>query len=162
MFVSGPPDALFEDLRNAPTPEAAARVEEDIWASWLESGSATVDILMQRGIAAQMAGDIESAREFYDRAIQIAPDYAEAFDRRATLFLLDENYGEAILDLNEVIRLEPRHFGAWTGLATIFEALGAPDEAISSYEEVLKINPQNQQAKEALSRLKKTTSGREI
>ena len=128
--AAGPSDEMFEKLHNAPSESEANDVAQDIWASWMESGSPTVDMLMERAVDAQAIGDYETARAFYDRAILIAPDYAEAWSRRAGLFLNDENFPEALRDLNEALRLEPRHFGAWAGLGIMMEAMGAEKEAL--------------------------------
>lgn len=154
-----PSDEMFDKLRNAPSDSEAHDAALDIWASWMESGSATVDVIMQRGVDAQTAGDFETARAFYDRAILIRPDYAEAWNRRASLFLMDENYPEALRDLNEALRLEPRHFGAWAGLGMIFESMGAPQQALEAYREAIRIYPRMQQALAAEKRLSKVAEG---
>ena len=154
-----PSDEMFEKLRNAPSDSEAHDVALDIWASWMESGSATVDVIMERAVDAQTAGDIETARALYDRAILIKPDYSEAWNRRASIFLTEENYPEALRDLNEVLRLEPRHFGAWAGLGMMFEGMEAPHQALEAYREALVIYPRMQQALAAQKRLSKLTEG---
>lgn len=162
LFAGGPPDQLFEDLKSAPTPEAATPIEEDIWASWIEGSSPTVEILMRRGLEAQAIGDLEKAREFYDRAILIQPDYAEAYNRRATVFMAEDNLGQALLDLNEALAHEPRHFGAWIGLGLILESLGARDEALEAFEAALEIYPTMEAAKNGVDRLRRSQQGRGI
>lgn len=164
LFFAGaahaePSEDMFEKLRAAPSDSEAHDVAMDIWASWMESGSPTVDVIMQRGVDAQTGGDLETARAFYDRAILIKPDYAEAWNRRASLFLMDENYPEALRDLNETLRLEPRHFGAWSGLGIMFEQMGSPKNALEAYREALKIYPRMQQAIAAEKRLSKISEG---
>ena len=164
LFLAGaahatPSDEMFDKLRNAPSDSEANDAALDIWASWMESGSATVDVIMQRGVDAQTAGDLETARAFYDRAIMIEPDYAEAWNRRASLFLMDENFPEALRDLNETLRLEPRHFGAWAGLGMMFEAMEAPGQALEAYREAIRIYPRMQQALTAEKRLSKLAEG---
>jgi tetratricopeptide (TPR) repeat protein len=157
--VAGPSDEMFEKLNNAPSESEANDVAQDIWASWMDSGSPTVDMIMQRAVDAQMIGDYETARAFYDRAILIAPDYAEAWSRRAGLFLNDENFPEALRDLNEALRLEPRHFGAWTGLGIMMEAMGAEKEALEAYRQALSVYPFMTQAMQAEKRLSKVAEG---
>lgn len=154
-----PSDEMFEKLRNAPSDSEANDMALDIWASWMESGSPTVDVIMERGVDAQTAGDFETARAFFDRAILIKPDYPEAWNRRASLFLRDENYPEALRDLNETLRLEPRHFGAWAGLGMMFESMGSPQHALEAYREALTIYPRMQQALAAEKRLSKLSEG---
>jgi tetratricopeptide (TPR) repeat protein len=157
-----PDAALFEKLKGAVSPEEADQVALDIYAGWLESGSATVDLLMQRAMQAQAYGDVVSARQLYDRIILIAPDYAEAFNRRAGLFLTAENTPEALRDLNEVLRLEPRHFGAWTGLGLLFESVEADKQALTAYREALKIYPTLPPALQAEAALTKKVEGLEL
>ncbi|WP_340694118.1 tetratricopeptide repeat protein [Hyphomonas sp.] len=157
--VAGPSDDMFEKLHNAPSESEANDVAQDIWASWMDSGSPTVDMIMQRAVDAQIVGDYETARAFYDRAILIAPDYAEAWSRRAGLFLNDENFPEALRDLNEALRLEPRHFGAWAGLGIMMEAMGAEKEALEAYRQALAIYPFMTQAMQAEKRLSKVAEG---
>lgn len=155
----GPSDKMFDELQNAPSEEEGKSVALDIWAAWMESGSPTVDILMERAVNAQAAGDNAFARALYDKAILIKPDYAEAYNRRATLFLNEQNYPEALRDLNEALTHEPRHFGAWLGLGRIFEALGADKEALNAYREALAIYPEFPEAKAGAERLAKTQDG---
>ena len=90
---------LLDKLKEVETDEEAALLEEEIWDAWLVSGSATVDTLMKRGLEYQQAEDLEGARDAFDRAIALKPDYAEAWNRRAVLFFEDGKYDEAVADL---------------------------------------------------------------
>ena len=155
----GPTDDMFEKLREAPSVPEAQEIASDIVAAWMESGSPTVDILMERGVSAEMAGDDEGARAFYDRAILIRPGYAEAYNRRAALFLKADNYSEALRDVNEALRLEPRHFGAWMGLGAVLETFGARSEALQAYREARGIYPELEAAKQAERRLAPRSDG---
>ena len=148
----GPSDEMFAELKTAPTEEEANDVALDIWASWMESGSAAADLVMERAVQAQAFGDLNHARALYDRVIAIQPDYAEAWNRRATVFLAQENYSEALRDVNEALRLEPRHFGAWGGLGAVLERLGSKDEAVAAYENALDLYPFFPSAKRGISR----------
>jgi len=166
IFVSapdfGPSDEMFEELKSAESQNEAGDVARDIWDAWMESGSAAADLVMSRAVDAQADGDLDLARSLYDRVIAIQPDYAEAWNRRATLFLEDENYTEALRDVNEALRLEPRHFGAWAGLGAVLESLGAEEEAILAYHEALKIYPLFPAARRALERLRQGAEGRPV
>ena len=158
----GPSDEMFEELKTAPTEEEANDIALDIWASWMESGSHAADLIMERAVQAQAMGDLEHARALYDRVIAIQPEYAEAWNRRATLFLAEENYPEALRDVNEALRLEPRHFGAWGGLGAVLESLGAKEEALEAYKEALEIYPLFPRAQSAVARLTRETEGRPV
>lgn len=159
---AGPSADLFERLKSADDPAQAADIAEDIWATLLESGSPTADLLMQRAMAALEAGQTSLAREVLDRVILLRPDFAEAWHRRAGIFLSEENYAEALHDLNRTLELEPRHFGAWLGMGHILEQLGAEREALDTYREALEIYPLMPQAKAAEGRLKLKTEGMEL
>jgi tetratricopeptide (TPR) repeat protein len=153
---------MFARLKAATEEAEAADVAADIWATWLESGSPTVDLLMERVGIALESGDTETAHELLDRVILLKPDYPEAYHRRAGLFLDAENYPEAFRDLNEALKLEPRHFGAWLGMGVMLEALGGEKEALESYREALAIYPLLPQARSAASRLAKKAEGQEL
>ncbi|MEL6568961.1 MAG: tetratricopeptide repeat protein [Pseudomonadota bacterium] len=155
----GPPDDMFDRLENAPSDEEAEGIALDIWNAWLESGSPTVDILMERAVDAQARGDAKHARALYDRIIRVRPEYAEAWHRRATLFLENEQYDEALRDLNEALRHEPRHFGAWLGLGVMLERLGSTSEALEAYREALDIYPRLEAARRGEARLKEVSDG---
>jgi len=153
---------LLDKLKETADASEAAMLEEEIWDAWLVSGSATVDTLMQRGLDYQKANDLEAARDAFDKAIAIKPDYAEAWNRRAALFFNDGKYDEAIADLETAITHEPRHFGAWTGLAMIFESVERPEAALKAYEKVLDIHPMSQAAEQGKKRLERAVNGRSI
>ncbi|MEO1641896.1 MAG: tetratricopeptide repeat protein [Pseudomonadota bacterium] len=158
----GPSDQMFEDLKSAETEDDANSTALDIWAAWMESGSDAADLVMERAVNAQAQGDTELAKALYDRVIAIQPDYAEAWNRRATLFLAEENYAEALRDVNEALRLEPRHFGAWGGLGAVLESLGAKEEALEAYKKALEIYPLFPRARSAAARLTKEIEGRPV
>jgi tetratricopeptide (TPR) repeat protein len=159
---AAPTDEMFAKLKAAAEEAEAADVEADIWATWLESGSPTVDLLMQRVMSAVEAGDTETAHQLLDRVILLKPDYAEAWHRRAGLFLAAENYPEAFRDLNAALEREPRHFGAWFGMGMMLEGLGGKKEALISYREALKIYPLMPHARDAAARLAEEAEGQEL
>ena len=153
---------LLDKLKTVPSEEEAASIEEEIWDAWLVSGSATVDIMMKRGLEYQESEDVQSARDMYDRAIAIKPDYAEAWNRRALLFFNDGKYDEAIADLESTLTYEPRHFGAWIGLGMIFESIDRPDAALKAYRKALEIHPHAAAAQQGEKRLSRVVEGMPI
>lgn len=158
----GPSPQMFHDLQTAQSEEAAGKIANDIWDSWLESGSDTADLIMQRAIAAQAGRDLDQARALYDHVIAIQPDYAEVWARRASLFLSQQNYNAALRDVNEALRLEPRHFGAWAGLGSVLENLGAEDAALIAYQRAIEIYPLYTSAKQGIARLRQAREGRPV
>jgi tetratricopeptide (TPR) repeat protein len=153
---------LLDKLRETTSEAEAASLEEEIWDAWLVSGSATVDTLMKRGLEYQAHEDLEGARDAFDRAIALKPDYAEGWNRRAMLFFNDGKYDEAVKDLESAITYEPRHFGAWIGLAMIFESVGRPDAALKAYEKALEIHPMAVAAEQGKKRLDRAVNGRAL
>lgn len=153
---------LLDKLKETADDTEAAMLEQEIWDAWLVSGSATVDTLMRRGLEYQEMDDLEAARDAFDKAIAIKPDYAEAWARRAGLFFHEGKYDEAIADLESAITYEPRHFGAWTGLAMIFESVERPEAALKAYEKVLEIHPKSLAAEQGKRRLERVVNGRSI
>lgn len=158
----GPSDQMFDDLLAAPTEEEANDTALDIWAAWMESGSDAADLVMERAVSAQAMGDLDQAQALYDRVLIIQPDFAEAWNRRATIFLARQNYPEALRDVNEALRLEPRHFGAWGGLGAVMESLGSKDEALAAYKIALEIYPLYTSAKKGVARIQREQEGRPV
>ncbi|HOZ28084.1 MAG TPA: tetratricopeptide repeat protein [Hyphomonadaceae bacterium] len=150
---------LLDQLKDTETDEEAAALEEEVWDAWLVSGSPTVDVLMQRGLEYQQTENLEAARDAFDRAIAILPDYAEAWNRRAVLFFNDGKYDEAIADLESALVREPRHFGAWIGIAMIFESIERPEAALKAYDKALAIHPHAQAAVQGKKRLDRVVNG---
>lgn len=162
MAIAFPSDELFERLKSAEDEAAAADIADDIWATWLESGSPSADLVMSRAVEAMNYGQTELAHELLDRVVLMRPDFAAAWHQRAGLFLADENYSEALRDLNQALEADPRHFGAWLDMGFILEQLGGEAEALESYREALKLYPLMPQAKSAEARLALKADGQEL
>lgn len=152
-------DPLFTELKAAPDAASSSVIEARIWRIWAESGSATVDILLERSQAAEASGDIQLARSLLDQAVQILPDYAEAYNRRAVLAFTADDRAAAIADIEDALKREPRHFGAYVGLATIYESMNQPKAALEAYKSALEIAPFLEQAKQGVARLKPQVEG---
>ena len=134
-------DPLFDALHAAGSPQEAHLAERMIWAVWLESGSPTVDLLMQKGIAAMGERDIEPALAMFNTVIELAPDYAEGWNKRATLYYLIGRLDESVADCERTLKLEPRHFGALSGLGMIYLQLEEDRKALDSYKRALAVHP---------------------
>jgi tetratricopeptide (TPR) repeat protein len=147
-------DGLFERLKNAPDAASAAFTSRAIEQRWSHSGSDTADLLMERANTALTAGDHPLAIELIDRVIFLEPNWAEGWNRRATIFFLDEDFARSAADIEEVLKLEPRHFGALMGLAGILEHIGSDRKALQTYERVLEIYPTLPAAQKGVERLK--------
>ncbi len=157
-----PSDELFEKLKEATSEQDAALPEADVLAALLESESGATDLLMERANIAAQNGDLELARELYDRIVIISPEFTEGWFQRSALFLQDENYSEALRDLGEVLAIEDRHFPAWFRTANILEALGSTKEALAAYNKVLELHPHFVPAKRGAARLSPSSSGQSL
>lgn len=154
-------DSLFVQLEQAPDAETAAPVEQQIWQRWSDSGSPTVNVLLERAAAAESDGDPELAERFLDQASDLAPEYAEPWNRRANLAYRGEDFPGAIAAIQETLKREPRHFGALTGLGLIYEELGQHRAALEAYRAALTIHPNYETAKQGVRRLEPRVDGRD-
>lgn len=155
-------DGLLDDLAAAPSAERAAAIEDMIWEAWQDSGSPSINILMERGVDALATGNLDQALGFFEQVVQLAPAYAEGWNKRATVFYLKNEYGRSISDVEQVLRLEPRHFGALSGLALMQIDLGDKKGALETYRRVLAVDPWLEGAKEAEAVLAIEVEGRGI
>lgn len=141
---------LFADLKRTSDETKARRITVQINQIWSQSGSATVDLLVQWASSAMLEKRYTSALDFLNEAIAIDPDYAEAWNRRATVYYLRNDYAHAMYDINRTLELEPRHYGALTGMAEILRARGLKEQALKAYEQALQINPMMRDAQKSL------------
>lgn len=154
-------DDLFDALQTAEA-EAAEALVDKIADEWSKSGSASVDFLLDRGRSALEDGEAQLAVSHFSAAIDHAPDFAEGYNGRATAFYQMDRYGLALDDIRQVLSLNPRHFGAMTGLALILEQLDRPEAALLAWEEVIKLYPSSPQAEQAMPRVARQAEGRDL
>ncbi|NHB75131.1 tetratricopeptide repeat protein [Rhodobacter calidifons] len=154
-------DGLFDRLKTAQAGEAS-RIEREIWLEWSKSGSPALDLLLQRGRDAMTLGDYSAAIEHFTAIIDHDPTFAEAWNARATALYLSGAFGPSLGDIAQVLALNPRHFGALSGLGMILEGSGNPQKALAAYRAALAIHPHLQDALEAVKRLEKAAEGQEI
>jgi tetratricopeptide (TPR) repeat protein len=154
-------DDLFAQLRSA-APRDAGRLERQIWREWSKSGSAAMDLLLQRGRDALDEGDTTAAIEHFTALIDHAPDFAEGWNGRATAYFQAGLYGPSVADIQHVLALNPRHFGAMAGFARILEDTDQPKRALVLYQAALAIHPNLDGVKEAVERLQSKAAGQEM
>ena len=154
-------DYLFTQLSEPENPRWK-RIEQDIWREWSKSGSAAMDLLLQRGRDAMDAGDLDAAIAHLTALTDHAPDFAEGWNARATAYFQAGLYGPAIDDIAHVLKLNPRHFGALSGLGLILEQLGMDDRAMEVYETALAIHPHLEAVRDAVQRLTTEAEGQEL
>ncbi len=154
-------DSLFLELQD-PENKDWQKSEQKIWREWSKSGSAAMDHLLQRGIQAMQSGQLRVAVEHFSAAIDHAPDFAEAWNKRATVFYMMDEYGLSISDIRQTLLLNPRHFGAMAGLGTILEQLERPKDALTVYKRAFEVHPQQDGIKQAIERLDVEVKGTSI
>lgn len=137
---------LFERLKTAPDPMEAKRIEAAIWRIWLDSGQEEMNVVMEQGIQAMGMGRLAEAIAVFDRVVSALPDFAEGWNKRATVHYLNGNYTASVADIERTLALEPRHFGAISGMGLIFMARGDEAGALRAFEAVLEIHPHAQAA----------------
>lgn len=146
-------DALFADLARERNEAKADRISKQIWRLWFESGSKTVDLLMSSAQTAVAARQFSVAMDLLDQILVLQPDYAEGWNRRATLhFMLQEN-SKSIRDIEQTLSLEPRHFGALAGLGGILQSNGERERALEIYLRALEIYPMMRGAQAAVAEI---------
>ena len=146
--------ALVRALRDA---DAVVRTfaEHAMWQVWSRSGDDDVDRLLQIGIEQMNAREGEAAVETFSRVIARRPDFAEGWNKRATVYYLLGEYRKSLADCDEVLRRNPYHFGALSGYGMIYLQLGRPALALPYFEKVLDVNPNLGQVRETAEALRR-------
>lgn len=132
---------LFQQLKHAQDSQIAGAIEGEIWQIWRHTDDAEVNQHMQQGILQMHAGNLDAALKIYNRMVKAAPDFAEAWNKRATIYYYLGDYHASMADIQRTLALEPRHFGALSGMSLVLEKLGQYDDAIKALKKALEIDP---------------------
>lgn len=151
-------DALFAGLQTA-DPSAVAQIEGRIYEIWSQSGSPAMDLLLSRGQEALAEGETSVAIEHFSALIDHAPDFAEGYNGRATAWFRAGRYGPSLDDIAKTLELNPRHFGALSGLALILEEIGNERGALEAWRRVEEIHPGREGMSDAIRRLSRRVEG---
>lgn len=151
--------ALFDTLLATASIEEASQVEKSIWGIWTDSGRDDVNRLMARGIQAMSYRLFDVALESFDEVIELDPEFAEGWNKRATLYWLIDDFAASMDDIRHTLVLEPRHFGAIAGMGLIFLERGDATGALQAFEAVLKINPLSPSAQGRVQQLRDRLQG---
>lgn len=155
-------NALFEALRLAPDEATAEAVGERLEPLLGETQSTAGELLLARANAAAEAKQYDLALALLDQVVEIEPDSLAGFSRRATVYYLQDDYADALLDIREVLAREPRHYTMLLGLAMILREIGDEPRALEAARKALAVNPNLAPAKELVSQLATKVDGRGI
>lgn len=155
-------DSLYTQLKRERDPDKAGSIANDIRLEWNDSGSATVNLLMQWADKAIEEKRSPAALDFLDTAIALKPGYTESWNRRATLNYVLGNYRKSMSDIDHVLKIEPRHFGALSGMAAILANSGNDALALKAWERVLDVYPADRAAQDQVNTLSEKLAGSRI
>lgn len=155
-------DELFGKLQNVQSISDAKGVEFVIWNIWVQSGDDAIDLLMRDGVESMGRRDYKRALRSFDQIVTIAPEFAEGWNKRATLYYLMGEYERSLDDIDKTLDLEPRHFGALAGRGLIYVELEDDALALEAFEDALVINPFLPAARQNAEVLRKRIKDRAI
>jgi tetratricopeptide (TPR) repeat protein len=155
-------DRLFDRLRNAGDPGDAQRIAATIARVWLQSDSDTANLLMQRAMVSMQARQYPLALSLFDKLVALEPDWAEAWNQRATTRFLTGDTDGAMADIDRVIKLEPRHFGALAGMGMILQGAGLEKSALEIFKKALGIYPLEPDIQKLVEKLTLEIEGQDI
>ncbi len=148
-------DRLFGSLQANTGLRDPAKTQSSIWELWSQSDSATADVLLGQSAKALEDEEPNIAEELINGVIANYPDYAEAYNKRATLYFRMRRYDASLKDIEKVLDLEPRHFGALSGRGMIYQQQGKTRDALKALREALAINPHLKSVEQAIKLMEK-------
>ena len=156
-------DTLFTALKATANKGTAAQLQQEIWARWTAFGSDEgIDQKMQVGVKLMNAGALRDAEHWFGTLAEAAPEFAEVWNKRATVRFMRGNDSGSRQDIARVIDLEPRHFGALSGLGMINMRAGDLPAALQAFEAAVRVNPHMDQAEAMIRNLRAKLRGRAL
>ena len=137
-----------------------ALAEHSVWQVWSRSGDTEADGLLQIGIEQMNRGDGPAAAETFTKVIQRKPDFAEAWNKRATVYFLMGEHEKSLKDCDEVMKRNPAHFGALAGYGQIYLQLDQPERALSYFRRALRVNPNMRALQQVIPQLEQLLTER--
>jgi len=146
--------ALLQALRDE-DPVVRAIAEASLWQVWSRSGDPEIDALFQVGVEQMTRGAAADAIQTFTTIIEKKPDFAEGWNKRATIYYLVGEYDKSLRDCDEVVKRNPQHWGVLAGYGQIYLALDKPELALDYFQRALKVNPNLQRVEAAVAELKR-------
>ena len=134
---------LFDILSKTESNIQINEVTSSIWDIWHETNDPSIEEDFYRGLESMRTGDLIMSVAFFTRVIDKNPNFAEGWNKRATVYYMLGKFDASMMDIHETLKLEPRHFGAMDGMGLIFIHLEQFDKAIDIYNQMLEIFPNN-------------------
>jgi tetratricopeptide (TPR) repeat protein len=153
---------LYALLATADDEESAKAIADAIERVWVHSGSATIDLLMERSIKAMNDKKVDLALKLLDQVVELAPDFTEGWNRRAYVYFVQNDIERALGDLRRTLALDPHHFKALDGLGQILREIGQKKAALKAFKELLDVHPYWSGAKQAIEELEREVEGQGI
>jgi tetratricopeptide (TPR) repeat protein len=153
---------LFAELKKTADPEVGSKLTEEIWGIWLETSDPEARARLKRGGEEMDEEDFDAALGDFNKVVEIAPKFAEGWNRRATLLYLMGDFDGSVRDIEKTLALEPRHFGALSGLGLIYLQLEKDEAALKAFTQALEINPFLAGAQHNIVEIKKRLKDRGI
>ena len=155
-------DDLFAGLHATDDLAAGTQLTREIWVIWREIDDETAHVLMREGIRDMAEQRYESALTSFDKVIELAPDYAEGWNKRATLYYLMGENSKSAADVKQTLNLEPRHFGALAGLGLLYMQIDNFNAALEAFGDALGVNPHLPGAQRNIEIIEQALEGTEI
>jgi len=149
-------DTALERLQTASAPDEIERLDRMIWRMWRGGGSRAAVNALNRALQALATGDFGLTLKALDESIAADPLFAEGWNRRATVYFLLGEHAKAVADIEHVLVLEPRHYGALSGLGQILLHDDDPAGALAAFEAALHVNPHLVRVRETVERIRGT------
>jgi tetratricopeptide (TPR) repeat protein len=171
VFAAGPSRAaqgdprlpqLFVALKATQSAAWAKEIEDEIVHIWTQSPDPETQQLMEKGLTAMAEDEDQAALTAFDAVVAHAPDFAEGWNKRATVEFLLDDYQASLADIAHTLKLEPRHFGALAGLGQVELAFGDKAAALKAFSQALAIDPHLEDVADTVARLKKELDGKPV
>ena len=155
LNASSTTQTLLDQLKRAQSMDEAGPIVDELWREWTSAHkNSDEEALMSEGLVAMSEGNLDRAENIFTKLIEANPSFTEAWNKRATLRFMLWDFEGSLKDVEKVLTLEPRHFGALSGLGMIHLRLGDPERALKAYEDLVNIFPSNADAVQKIITLK--------
>jgi tetratricopeptide (TPR) repeat protein len=134
-------DKLFFNLKVIADLGSSQQLTSKIWRIWSEHNKKEINVLFNDGENAMYKKEYEAALESFNKIVELAPNFAEGWNKRATVYFLMGDYHASLADIEKTLRLEPRHFGALAGQGQCYFELQNFQSALNAFEKALAVNP---------------------